>query len=280
MTGPMIVGVVAVATAIGLTLMAVARVPNDLPAGPGRLLVQSREVAVYASDRFGLVATAFVTALAGVGLIVVTMWPLGWPIKLLEPHLDRPIFAWFQRDAGAEPQWWAKLWLQLTNIGAIDLTQVWTAVAAAVLALGWASLGAQRRRWWVPLVVFPVAYLLEKTLQDLLKLVVDRGHPPTTLGSYPSGGCARVIVVYGLTAYFLLRWFATRSTRAWTAAAGLISVLATVQAYARTVNLEHWLTDVLAGLMFGTLLLAIAVAASEVLLMQQAPDKRCLGERP
>jgi hypothetical protein len=55
-----------------------------------------------------------------------------------------------------------------------------------------------RRHWWVPAGVLTTSYAAEKSLQDILGKVVDRGHPPTGLGTYPSGGCARLIAVYGV----------------------------------------------------------------------------------
>jgi hypothetical protein len=35
--------------------------------------------------------------------------------------------------------------------------------------------------------------------------VVRRGHPPTTFGTYPRGGCARVLIVDGLILFMFER---------------------------------------------------------------------------
>ena len=120
--------------------------------------------------------------------------------------------------------------------------------------------------------MLPVGFVLEKTLQDLLKLVVDRGHPPTTLGSFPSGGCARVVLVYGLIVFLVLRWSETRDPRVWAAGGAVVALCAVVQAYARMFNLEHWATDVAAGLLFGVLLLATMVGV--VLVLDREVQRR------
>ena len=82
-----------------------------------------------------------------------------------------------------------------------------------------------RRRWWVPAIILPVGYLMEKYGQEPLKLVVHRGHPPTTLGTWPSGGCARVILVYGLIVFFILRGRSPRSVVPWAAGWSLVASL-------------------------------------------------------
>ncbi len=169
------------------------------------------------------------------------------------------------------PGWWSRAWLTLTNIGGLTQTQVLTAVFAVVIAVLW-----RRGRWWIPLVVLPVGYVLEKTLQDLLKLVVDRGHPPTTLGSFPSGGCARVVLVYGLIVFLVLWGWKPRDRRVWVAGGAFVAICATIQAYARTFNLEHWITDVFAGLLFGLMLLVTMIAA--VLVLDRAAPSRDAAE--
>ena len=56
-------------------------------------------------------------------------------------------------------------------------------------------------------MVLLVTFFVEKFSQAALKAVVDRGHPPTAHGSFPSGGCARLITVFGIIFYLaLLTW--------------------------------------------------------------------------
>jgi hypothetical protein len=255
-SGSVLSGVVALVVVATLGAVATATAPSWLPRRVERVRV-GRVAAASTQLRaaLGALAAAVATALAGAGLILFVMWPLGELAHALEPHFDVPLFEWFQsRQVGGT---WSHVWRTLTNIGSLDLTQALTAVAAVVFAVLFA-----RRGWWVPPLVIGGGYLMEKFLQQALKVVVDRGHPPTTLGSYPSGGCARVIVVYGLIVFFALRWARVRSHRLWTLGAAVVALAATAQAYARTYNLEHWFSDVLGGLLFGLLLLATLVTAA------------------
>jgi membrane-associated phospholipid phosphatase len=249
-------GVVALVAVAAIGSLAVWKAPSWLPERAERWRT-GRLAAATSGLRasLGALPAALAVALAGAGLILFAMWPVGKLAHVMEPHFDVPLFEWFQsRQVGGT---WSEVWRTLTNIGALDLTQRLTALAAVVFAVLFA-----RRRWWVPPLVLGGGYLMEKFLQQALKVVVDRGHPPTTLGSYPSGGCARVIVVYGLIVFFALRWARVRSYRVWVLGASLVALAATVQAYARTYNLEHWFSDVLGGLLFGVLLLATLVIAA------------------
>lgn len=239
------------------------RAPAALVAGGRR----GRVVLETSVEQLGRVVTAVLVVLAGSGFAIAGLWALGWPIKLTERAFDVPVFEWFQAQRDTSPSWWRRLWLILTNIGGLNQTQALTVVFAVGLAVLW-----RRQRWWVPLTVLPVGYVLEKTLQDLLKLVVNRGHPPTSLGSFPSGGNARVILVYGLIVFLVLRWRRTTDRRVWVAGAAVVALCAAVQAYARTFNLEHWVTDVGAGLLLGAMLLATMAAAVWVLDRDPTPS--------
>lgn len=256
MPATMVIGVAAVLAAIAVGWLMVHRAGSDHRTYPPVLspLVGAAIAVRVIGGRLG---AALLIALAGSGFIMWFMWGVGEVVQALEPVVDHPAFSWVEenRVGGA----WDKIWLTLTNIGSLQVTQTLTVAASIGLAALW-----RHRRWWVPLVVLPLAYTMEKVLQDVLNGMVDRGHPPTTLGSFPSGGCARVIVVYGLIAFFTLRWRGA-SAKGWQMGLGVVLLLATVQAYARTYNLEHWITDVFGGLLFGILLLATMVAISAAL---------------
>jgi hypothetical protein len=104
-----------------------------------------------------------------------------------------------------------------------------------------------------------LGYAAEKYSQMILKRVIDRGHPPTSLGTWPSGGMGRLIDVYGLIIFFLILRFRPTSPRAWAVGAGVLGVFASIQAYARINNLEHWVTDVAGGAIYGTMLLVAMI---------------------
>lgn len=264
MNGAIVVGVVALVVVAGLGLVLVLAAPRlRVPRALSRLSGRVESVVAVASAELGRITVAVITVLAGSGGIIAILWSLGWPVKVFETRFDHPIFEWFQQR---QDDGWGKIWRVITNIGSLDLTQAITVIGAVVLAVLYA-----KRRWWVPLSILPIAYVLEKTMQDLLLLVVDRGHPPTTLGSFPSGGCARVVLIYGLIAFFLLRRF-DAGPRLTALGVALVAFAETLQAYARIVNLEHWFTDVVAGFVFGVLLLSTCIAAALV-LDRKAPDE-------
>ena len=74
------------------------------------------------------------------------------------------------------------------------------------------------------------------------------GDVAATLGTWPSGRCARVLVIYGLLTYFAVRVYrGGRSMQAWVLAAAFVSLALTMQAYARLNNMEHCFTDVIGG---------------------------------
>jgi membrane-associated phospholipid phosphatase len=68
------------------------------------------------------------------------------------------------------------------------------------------------------------------------------------------------VLFYGLIAYLLWREFSgRRSTAIWSGAA--VAALAFNEAYSRAYLTVHWFTDVLAGLIYGSLLLTVCVLA-------------------
>lgn len=214
--------------------------------------------------RFGRVPTAVLIYLLGAATIVAVCWPLGLLAHALQGTVDEPAFSWFQ---GRQLGNWSDVWWKLTNIGSPALTQQVTAVAAVFFAVVWAVRGLA---WWLPLGALPLGYCLEKYTQIVIQDVVHRGHPPTTHGTFPSGGCGRVLVVYGMVIFMTVLWLWPRSRRMWAVGWGLLACLLSIQAYARIYNLEHWLTDVIGGTVFGVLL--IAVMASCLRVLHRAPS--------
>lgn len=244
----------------------VARPPRPRPAAPGSIRARVHAVMNASVAQLGRTPTAIGVYLLGAGAVLAVCWPLGLLAHALQDPVDWPVFRWSQShhlDGG-----WSDFWWKLTNIGKPRITQRADAAAAVLFASVWA---ARRRSWWVPLAAFGTAYALEKYGQIILQDVVHRGHPPTTFGTYPSGGCARVLVVYGLIIFMFIEWFWPRRRRAWAAGAGLLTVLWSIQAYARLNNLEHWVTDVVGGTVFGLMALAVAISCVRIYL-QPGPE--------
>jgi membrane-associated phospholipid phosphatase len=137
---------------------------------------------------------------------------------------------------------------------------------------------AGRRRWWAPGILILSVILVEKYQQSMLATIVDRGHPPTTLGTYPSGGCARLISVYGVILFAILELArAGRRTRVltWT----VLAAAAFMEGYSRWYLNKHWLTDVLGGWLYGGLLLVVAVFAGRALLRRGTATTPLTGDR-
>ena len=255
------VGILALAAVVLAGVVLTVTAPRW--ARPHRLLPLRRRLHV-ASDglvgAFGAPLAGLGVVLFGIGFMMLSLWLLGELAQVLEPAIDVPVFHWFEARQ-VEP--WSSWWWFLTDIGSVDVTQRLAGLAAVVFAVLFAL---QRRRWWAPPALLAVGFVSEKLVQEWIKVIVDRGHPPTTLGTWPSGGCARVLIVYGLIVFLALRYARVRSTRVWVAGWSLVALAETIQAYARTYNLEHWVTDVVGGAVFGVMLLLMMLAVAAIIL--------------
>ncbi len=93
----------------------------------------------------------------------------------------------------------------LTKMSNNRETQVVAGAFMVVLTLWWLR---HRRGLAVlaPAVLIITAYEIEHQLQHTLKLLAARTGPvPAGLGSFPSGGVARLMSIYGLILYLVLR---------------------------------------------------------------------------
>lgn len=85
--------------------------------------------------------------------------------------------------------------------------------------------------------------------RDLISLV------GTKIGAFPSGGCARIVLISG-TAVVLASYYGALSKRTTQWLYGIPLVLGLAEAYFRTRLNQHWFTDVVAGVLYGWLMLA------------------------
>lgn len=242
-----------------------ARAPRIAGSGPaGRV----RRTLDASFTELGPVLPAVIYVLAGWAATVTSLWVLGKGAHAIQGRVDWPVWRWFgaHQDIG-----WTNTWWHITNMGSPLITQRLAIVGAVVMLVVW-----RKRVWWLPPVALLLGYMLEKYGQILLKLVVDRGHPPHaaekfgviagTHGTWPSGGCARVLIIYGLITYFAVRAYRDgKSREAWVVGATFVSLAITVQAYARLNNMEHWFTDVVGGIFFGLLLLTVVIGGAEII---------------
>ncbi len=220
--------------------------------GPGRRIAGSRAAARVRVAAGGLVAAfgrpgaALVVVLAWSAAVVAVFWPLGELAHSLENAVDWPVLTWVgpRRNPTFEDFNWI-----YTALGDRYPLKWVTAAGAVFFAVLW------RRRFWIPLVAIIAQFPLEQYVQAIVSGMVDRGHPPTGLGSYPSGGIARIVMVFGTLALFAaLTWRMSR--RGHVVLGTAVLVLASFEGYSRIYVQKHWFTDVVSGLLFGPALFA------------------------
>jgi membrane-associated phospholipid phosphatase len=187
----------------------------------------------------GLAVTYLVTALAG--LLIVHSGHV----------IDQPLFRWL---AGHRSHKWSKVMSETTQFGYKWTTWGAAAAAGVCLAFIW------REHRWVPPVALGSLIVIDHFLVRVLTVTFHRVPPPGTGGTFPSGGCDRVIVFYGLIAYMLWREVSGRRGAAiW--AAAVVAALGFNESYSRTYLGLHWFTDTLGGLLCGGLELVAFVLA-------------------
>lgn len=207
-----------------------------------------------ATRRFGRVGGTLLVLVVGYAVTVAVGLGLGFLAKNLQSGVDVPVFDWVHSRVSDGSEFTTANG-KLTYLGNNPITQLGAFISAIVLGF------AYRRRWWLPVGALAVAVIGEKYAQKFLGHVVDRGHPPTTLGTYPSGGVGRILAIYG-TVVILVLLLQPQLSRAWRA--GLwtgVATAAVVEAYTRVYLSKHWFTDAAFGLVFGALLLLTHAAA-------------------
>lgn len=194
-------------------------------------------------------------AVAGVIVAFGLMCALGLLVVHHGLTVDRPIFNWMTRH---QVHVLAALMKRLTKLG--DTWTTWGAslATATCLAVTW------RSKRWLPPVALAAAIIGDHFTTLALRHTFHRLGPPTSpLGTYPSGGCDRVILFYGLIGYLLWREFSGQRRTA-IAVAGVIAALGFNEAFSRVYLSLHWTTDALSGLLYGCLLLAAFILAIRV----------------
>ena len=230
--------------ALGVPALARRALPELAASTP---VVRLRAAVVAAVRALHAVPAAGLALFAGSTAVVTVCWPLGEGLSRLEPVLDRPVFDYV---AAHRVGWWAQVNSAITVIGEREPLKYVTVAAALIFGILWG------RRWLIPAATMLGQFALEQYTQQILKLVVDRGHPPTALGTFPSGGCARVLLTFGAILVLAARtWRLSRTAQV--AGATALAVAVMVEGYTRVYVQKHWLTDVVGGWVFGALLLGV-----------------------
>jgi membrane-associated phospholipid phosphatase len=211
---------------------------------------------------FGRVSGTILVLAAGTGVIIAICWPIGYAARKFDAQ-DHKIYNWVL--VRSNTHWMHSAMSTLTKMSNNRETQVVAGAFMVLLTLAW----IRHRRGiavLVPAVLIITAYEVEHQLQHTLKLLAHRTGPvPAGLGSYPSGGVARLIAIYGLIFYLVLRRLDKTRSR-WAVAGWTILAAATfTEAYSRLYLGKHWISDIFGGLVFGAILLAVLIAATQIL---------------
>jgi membrane-associated phospholipid phosphatase len=228
-----------------------AGTPNRVAGTPNRAAGRhhSRRAPSGSSFSQGIAGPAILVVVAVAGAVATfgLMCVLGLLVVHQGPAIDKPVFHWIVNH---QVHAVAAAMNRLTKIG--DTWTVWGGAAAAAVCIAVAS---RDRRWLAPVSLISLIVVDHYTTLALRHVFHRIGPPTSPLGTYPSGGCDRSIVFYGLIAYLLWREF---SGKRWTAiwAAAVVAALGFNEAFSRVYLSKHWLTDALSGLIYGALLLA------------------------
>lgn len=246
--GILLVGAVCTAAAVVVCSRALA------PILPLRL-VRYRAAAEDLARTIGRVPASLIVIGALSAFVVAVCWPLG-RLAAHSEHWDRSVFRWVPSH---QTGWLTSVMKALTVMG----NRFEVKIVLLVACIGF--IAVLRRGAVLPVLAMLGAFVLERQAQHILALVVHRGHPPTTLGTYPSGGCARLIALYGLLLFLVLHYWRP-GRRVVVGAWSALAVAAWVEGYSRIYLEKHWASDVVGGWVFGALLLGAVVATSWVLL--------------
>ncbi len=190
----------------------------------------------------GLALTVALVLIFGGGIVLAAL-----AVVVRDSHalsgIDSAIADWGNRNATA----FSTSGLKLVT----DLGETWmAAIACVVVAI--VDFRLTRNRWVVPFLLAVVVG--DKLLTNGLKTLVDRVRPDLnpvahTLGpSFPSGHTSTAAALWAAAALVAWRWWGRRSLAP---LAGLAVGIAVAVAASRVLLDVHWLTDVIAGLALG-----------------------------
>jgi membrane-associated phospholipid phosphatase len=232
------------------------------PASTGWLANRGWGLTPRLEPAFGRISGCILVLAAGAGMTIAIVWPVGFGARNFNAN-DHAVYNWVLPRANVH--WLHSTMRLLTEMSNNRQTQVVAAFAMAVLTVVWLF---HRRGLAVfaPAVLILAAYEIEHQLQHTLKFLAARKGPvPADLGAFPSGGCARLISVYGLIIYLVLRRFGKTRSKIAVVAWTLLAGAAYTEGYSRLYLGKHWISDIFGGLVLGVVLLAVFIAATKML---------------
>ncbi len=216
---------------------------------------------------FGRISGCILVLAAGAGVTIALVWPLGYWARHFDRQ-DHKVYNWVATHANSH--WLHSAMRVLTEMSNNRQTQVVCAFFMVVLTIVWFF----HRRGLVvlaPAVLILSAYEIEHQLQHTLKLLAHRTGPvPAGLGAFPSGGCARIISIYGLILFLVLRRFGKTRGKIAIAAWTLLAAASFTETYSRLYLGKHWFSDIVGGVVLGLILLYFFISAAQML---DRPDR-------
>jgi membrane-associated phospholipid phosphatase len=202
------------------------------------------------SARSSIIGLLLILAV-GVGVVFALSLLLGLLATHAGPSIDKPIYSWMIHH---RVSFWVWVMDRVTKVG--NTWTTWGAAVAAAVCLA----ALYRSSKWLPPVALGAAIVLDHYLVLALRHTFKRPGPPDSVnGVFPSGGCDRIFVVYGLIAYLIWRELSGNKRMAiW--ASGVVASLGFSEAYSRGYLTLHWFTDIISGIIYGVLLLVVFIA--------------------
>jgi membrane-associated phospholipid phosphatase len=242
---PIGIGAILVGTALLARRMTSRALPPAAMNGHGGDVIVARRAA-----RSSIVGMLLILAVGAVAVYALSCL-IGVLIVHTGPALDKPIYSWMIHH---RVHLWKAVMDRLTKVG--NTWTTWGAAGAAAACLA----AFYRKHKWLPPVVLGAALVIDHFLTLALRHTFHRlGPPDSPLGTFPSGGCDRIIVFYGLIAYLIWREVSgRRSTAIWLA--GAVAALSFSEGYSRAYLTLHWFTDIVSGFIYGGLILAVFIA--------------------
>ena len=203
---------------------------------------------------------------AGAAVVFALVCLIGLLVVHAAPGIDKTIYNWMIHHRMHS---WKSVMNRATKVG--DTWTTWGATVAAAVCLA----ALYRRNKWLPPVALGAAIVVDHYVTQALRHTFHRlGPPDSPLGTFPSGGCDRIVIFYGLIAYLIWREVSgTRRGAIWSA--GAVALLAFNEAYSRAYLTLHWTSDIISGLIYGSLLLIVFIATIRLVVgpaRAKAPD--------